>query len=102
VDIWLVKTAMTGGHGVEQLVNGRLASLRHELEKGQLELQRLDDQRARVRETMFRISGAIQVLEELLEELRTETSQAQLAAEPGEQSRSVKFSAQFGRELSSA
>ncbi len=44
----------------------RLAELRAEFEKGQQRLQLLDQQRAEVRDTLLRISGAIQVLEELL------------------------------------
>jgi phage-related minor tail protein len=44
----------------------RLAELRSEFEKGQQHLHMLDQQRAEVRDTLLRISGAIQVLEELL------------------------------------
>jgi hypothetical protein len=44
----------------------RLAELKAEFEKGQQRLQMLDLQRAEVRDTLLRISGAIQVLEELL------------------------------------
>jgi uncharacterized protein (DUF3084 family) len=43
----------------------RLDALRKEFEKGQQHLARLDQQRAEVRDTLLRISGAIQVLEEL-------------------------------------
>lgn len=46
----------------------RLAELRLEFEKGQQHLQLLDQQRAEVRDTLLRISGAIQVLEELLKQ----------------------------------
>lgn len=46
----------------------RLAELKAEFEKGQQHLQRLDQQRAEVRDTLLRISGAIQVLEELLKQ----------------------------------
>ena len=44
----------------------RLAALKAEFEKGQQQLQALDQQRAQLRDTLLRISGAIQVLEELL------------------------------------
>jgi hypothetical protein len=46
----------------------RLAELKAEFEKGQQHLQLLDKERAEVRDTLLRISGAIQVLEELLEQ----------------------------------
>ena len=58
----------------------RLAKLKAEFEKGQQHLQLLDKERAEVRDTLLRISGAIQVLEELLEQesqdaLNTKASQ---------------------------
>ena len=43
----------------------RLRELRLELEKGRQRLEFLDGQRQEVRDTILRISGAIQVLEEL-------------------------------------
>lgn len=43
----------------------RLEELRHEYEVGQRRLQELMAQEVSVRETLLRISGAIQVLEEL-------------------------------------
>ena len=46
----------------------RLAELKAEFEKGQQHLQMLDQQRAEARDTLLRISGAIQVLEELLKQ----------------------------------
>lgn len=45
----------------------RLEELRAEFEKGQQALQELDERRASIRETLLRISGAIQVLEETLQ-----------------------------------
>jgi hypothetical protein len=51
---------------VREQVQSRLAELRRELEKGQVELQRIDRQQAYLRETLLRVSGAAQVLEELL------------------------------------
>jgi chromosome segregation ATPase len=44
----------------------RLAELRAEFEKGQEALAGLDAQRDNLRQTLLRISGAIQVLEEEL------------------------------------
>jgi prefoldin subunit 5 len=46
----------------------RLAELRAEFEKGQQQLHMLDQQRTELRDTLLRISGAIQVLEELLKQ----------------------------------
>jgi prefoldin subunit 5 len=46
-------------------VHDRLKQLKSELEKGQQEMARLDLRRQELRDTMLRISGAIQVLEEL-------------------------------------
>jgi prefoldin subunit 5 len=43
----------------------RLAELREELERGQEQLELLDHRRRELRDTLLRISGAIQVLEEL-------------------------------------
>ena len=43
----------------------RLAQLKMELEKGRQRLEMLERERQEVRDTMLRISGAIQVLEEL-------------------------------------
>jgi len=45
----------------------RLAELREQLEIGQQQLAVLDRQRAELRDTLLRIGGAVQVLEELLE-----------------------------------
>ena len=47
-------------------IRARLGELKREHEKGQLELYKLEQQQAHLREMMLRISGAIQVLEELL------------------------------------
>ena len=46
----------------------KLAQLRQEFEKGRLELARLEQRRQEVCAVMLRISGAIQVLEELLQD----------------------------------
>ena len=49
----------------EQLQN-RLDRLRDEFEKGQQSLTELENQQTALRQTLLRISGAIQVLEEEL------------------------------------
>ncbi|MGH6839736.1 MAG: peroxiredoxin family protein [Methylocella sp.] len=46
----------------------RLEALRKEFETGQAEFEKVERQRTYLRETMLRISGAVQVLEELLAE----------------------------------
>ena len=46
----------------------KLAELKQEFKKGRLELARLEERRQEVCAVMLRISGAIQVLEELLED----------------------------------
>jgi hypothetical protein len=55
--------------GPDRLLRGklqtRLQDLRKELEIGQAELDKIERQRNHIRETMLRISGAVQVLEEL-------------------------------------
>ena len=43
----------------------RLNELRTELAKGEQQIERLDRERSGVRDTILRIQGAIQVLEEL-------------------------------------
>lgn len=45
----------------------RLAELREEYSRGEEQLSDLERRRGHVRDTLLRISGAIQVLEELLE-----------------------------------
>ena len=47
-------------------LQARLEELKREFETGQTRLQELEAQAALVRETLLRISGAIQVLEEAL------------------------------------
>jgi prefoldin subunit 5 len=49
-------------------LNERLQQLRCELEKGRQRMQALDRERQEVRDTLLRISGAIRVLEELVEQ----------------------------------
>jgi predicted nuclease with TOPRIM domain len=47
-------------------IHARLEELKKELETGQAELQKVETQRTYLHETVLRISGAVQVLEELL------------------------------------
>ncbi len=47
------------------ILSKRLEELRAELMKGQWRLEALDQERQEVRDTLLRISGAIQVLQEL-------------------------------------
>jgi hypothetical protein len=51
---------------MRELLETRLGLLRKEFETGQAELEKVEQQRAYLREMMLQISGAIQVLEELL------------------------------------
>lgn len=58
----------------------RLEQLRAELEKGRQKMQSLDRERQEVRDTMLRISGAIRVLEEMLQQNADESSHAELSS----------------------
>jgi hypothetical protein len=49
-------------------IQGRLEELKKELETGQAQLQQVEMQRTYLHETVLRISGAVQVLEDLLRE----------------------------------
>jgi len=53
---------------MREQVQARLEVLRGELEKGQAKLEVVERQRASLQETLLRIDGAIQVLEEMLAE----------------------------------
>jgi predicted nuclease with TOPRIM domain len=57
-----------GDESIREQAQTRLEMLRNELEKGQAELQKVEMQRTYLRESVLRISGAVQVLEELLAE----------------------------------
>ena len=58
----------------------RLQRLRQELERGQQEMARLDLRRQELRDTLLRISGAIQVIEELLAQADSRRPEKELAA----------------------
>ena len=51
---------------MREQIQARLEVLRGEVEKGQAKLEVVERQRAYLQETLLRIAGAIQVLEELL------------------------------------
>ena len=53
---------------MREQMQARLEALKKELETGQAELQKVEMQRTYLHETVLRISGAVQVLEELLRE----------------------------------
>jgi len=48
-------------------IRARLDALKKQLETGQAELQQVEVRRTYLRDTLLRIEGAVQVLEELLE-----------------------------------
>jgi len=50
---------------MQEQVQARIEALRKELEVGEQRMQELERQLTQLRDTMLRISGAIQVLEEL-------------------------------------
>jgi predicted nuclease with TOPRIM domain len=62
-------TAILGGEkSMRETIEQRLDLLKKEFEKGQTKLRDVQLQQSKLHETLLRISGAIQVLEELLAE----------------------------------
>lgn len=57
---------------MQEQLQERLETLKKEFATGQARLQELERQEAQLRETMLRISGAIQVLEELISQQNDE------------------------------
>ena len=51
---------------MRELLEKRLAELKTEYEQGEKMLSDLDARREQVRQTLLRISGAVQILEEML------------------------------------
>jgi hypothetical protein len=49
-------------------INQRLDDLRREYAEGETQLRALDERKAALQQTLYRIAGAIQVLEEMLAE----------------------------------
>jgi hypothetical protein len=69
---------------MREQIQTRLEVLRKEFETGQAELDKAEKQLAYLRETLLRISGAVQVLEELLtEEQSVEQRNGTDPANPG-------------------
>lgn len=66
---------------MREQVQMRLEVLKKELETGQAELEKVERQRTYLHETLLRISGAVQALEEVLAEGQ---STGQDGAGPGE------------------
>ncbi|MGB1091210.1 MAG: hypothetical protein ACPGYX_03725 [Oceanobacter sp.] len=66
---------------MKEQLEQRLASLKSEFETGQSQLAELDAKQQSLRETLLRISGAIQVLEE---SLATEAEQSDSTVSAGE------------------
>jgi prefoldin subunit 5 len=64
---------------MQDQVQARIEALRKELEVGQQRMQELERQLTQLRDTMLRISGAIQVLEEL----QTESAPASAVPDGG-------------------
>jgi hypothetical protein len=64
-----LRSKSSGGERLmREQIQSRLQGLRKEFETGQAELEKAEKQLAYLRETLLRISGAVQVLEELLAE----------------------------------
>jgi len=61
-------------------IAGRLEELREQLDQGRRQLDAIDRKRMETHETMLRIAGAMQVLEELLAEDSRSGSPGQPAA----------------------
>ncbi len=59
-----------------ETINKRLQELKHEYQQGQRRLILLQQQEKEVNETLLRIQGAVQVLEELSEKLSKSHSES--------------------------
>jgi predicted nuclease with TOPRIM domain len=57
---------MRKGGNIREQILARLEELKQEFETGQAELDKVEKQRTYLREKMLQISGAVQVLQELL------------------------------------
>jgi hypothetical protein len=73
------------GWVMREQMESRLETLRSELETGEAEYQQLQARETHLRETLLRISGAVQVLEELLakeQSMEQRNEPAEAASEP--------------------
>jgi hypothetical protein len=66
VSVHTIHIASKEGRTMREQIQARLEELKKERETGQAELQKVEMQRTYLRETVLRIDGAVQVLEELL------------------------------------
>jgi predicted nuclease with TOPRIM domain len=57
---------------MQEQIQSRIEVLKSEFETGQVKLRELEMQQSRLRETLLRISGAIQVLEEMLQSAKAD------------------------------
>ncbi|MFH1860621.1 MAG: hypothetical protein ABH870_06380 [bacterium] len=64
---------------MQEKLQKRLEELKEEFQKGQQQLDTLDKQRAELRDTLLRISGAIQVLEEEVGRVEVQKEEEQIA-----------------------
>ena len=62
---------------MEQQLRTRLAGLKAEFEKGQKRLEELETEANHLCQTLLRISGAVQILEELLAQTKQQAAQVQ-------------------------
>jgi hypothetical protein len=67
---------------MRELLEARLAELQEEIAKGERQWHEVDQEQTRLRETLLRMSGAIQVLHELLAETGTSTVPEPNGSEP--------------------
>ena len=70
---------------MQQQIQSRLEVLKREFEAGQARLRELEMQQSHLGETLLRISGAIQVLEEMLQPVKPDEEpapQGSLPADP--------------------
>jgi hypothetical protein len=67
---------------MQEAIETRLAELRAELESGERQLELLDRRRAGLRDTLLRIGGAVQALEEILAGAGTRSEPAESGLHP--------------------